>query len=148
MSEPDQRERQDANREVIEEFRANGGAVGGQFAAMNLLLLTTTGARTGQPRTQPLNHMADGDRWVVFAGNGGRPARPGWYHNLVAQPNVTIELGHDGGTETVEAVATVAQGAEREDLWARQVQIVPFLVKMQDTAPGPIPVVILTRRSG
>jgi deazaflavin-dependent oxidoreductase (nitroreductase family) len=139
-------ERQDRNREVIEQFRANRGNVGGPFAAMTLLLLTTVGARTGQRRTWPLNYLADGDRWVVVAGNGGRPTRPGWYHNLLAQPNATIELGTESGTETIDVVATVLEGGERAALWDTQVARVPSLATMQETAPGPIPVVALTRR--
>lgn len=139
-------ERQESNRAVIEEFRANRGNVGGPFAQMTLLLLTTVGARTGQQRTWPLNFLADGDRWVVVAGNGGRPTRPGWYHNLVAHPNATIELGAESGTETIEVVATILDGDERAKLWDTQVARVPSLAKMQETAPGPIPVVALTRR--
>jgi deazaflavin-dependent oxidoreductase (nitroreductase family) len=146
MAQPDQQQRRDNNLKVIEEFRANGGRVGGPFAEMTLLLLTTVGARTGQPRTWPLNFLADGDRWVVAAGNGGRPTRPGWYYNLLAQPNATIEIGEGDTTKTVHVVATVAEGAEREDLWARQVARVPSLRRMAQTAPGPIPVVVLTQR--
>jgi deazaflavin-dependent oxidoreductase (nitroreductase family) len=146
MAQPDQQERRDRNREVVEEFRANGGQVAGPFAEMTLLLLTTVGARTGQPRTWPLNFLADGDRWVVVAGNGGRPTRPGWYHNLLAEPNATIEIGEGGTTRTVHVVATIAEGAEREDLWARQTARVPSLEQMAKTAPGPVPVIILTQR--
>lgn len=138
---PDE-ERQQLNHAIVEEFRANGGTVSGQFAGMPLLLLTTKGARTGLDRTWPLAYMADGDRWVVFAGNGGRPNRPAWYHNLVAEPNATIEVG----TETIPVRATVTEGAERADLWTRQLDVVPYLEKMQETAPGPIPVVALSRR--
>jgi deazaflavin-dependent oxidoreductase (nitroreductase family) len=143
MSDP---ERQESNRGVIEEFRANKGNVGGPFAQMTLLLLTTVGARTGQQHTWPLNFLADGDRWVVVAGNGGRPTRPGWYHNLVAHPDATIELGAESGTETIDVVATVLEGSERDTLWDVQVARVPSLATMQETAPGPIPVVALTRR--
>jgi deazaflavin-dependent oxidoreductase (nitroreductase family) len=139
-------ERQDRNREVIEEFRAHRGNVSGPFAQMTLLLLTTVGARTGQRRTWPLNYLADGDRWVVVAGNGGRPTRPGWYHNLLAQRNATIELGTESGTETIDVVATILDGDERQKLWDTQVARVPSLATMQETAPGPIPVVALTRR--
>jgi deazaflavin-dependent oxidoreductase (nitroreductase family) len=113
---------------------------------MTLLLLTTVGARSGQPRTWPLNYLADGDRWVVAAGNGGRPTRPGWYYNLLAQPEATIELGTEHGTETIEVTATILDGEERAALWDVQVARVPSLATMQDTAPGPIPVVALTRR--
>jgi deazaflavin-dependent oxidoreductase (nitroreductase family) len=135
-------DRQQANHAIVEEFRANAGTVDGQFAGIPLLLLTTIGARTGQQRTWPLSYVSDGQRWVVFAGNGGRPDRPGWYHNLVAEPNATIEIG----TATIPVHATVAEGAERADLWARQLAVVPHLEQMQQTAPGPIPVLVLARR--
>ncbi|HEX5406565.1 MAG TPA: nitroreductase/quinone reductase family protein [Pseudonocardiaceae bacterium] len=134
--------RQELNHAIIEEFRANAGVVGGQFAGTPLLLLTTKGARTGLARTWPLGFMADADRWVVFAANGGRPNVPAWYHNLLAEPDATIEIG----TETIPVRATVTEGPERADLWTRKVAEMPALERMQQTAPGPIPVVALVRR--
>jgi deazaflavin-dependent oxidoreductase (nitroreductase family) len=91
-------ERQDLNdwdRQIIEEFRANGGNVGGQFAGAPLLLLTTTGAKSGEPRTHPLAYLRDAGHLYVFAGNRGAPTNPAWYHNLVAHPDVTVELGEE-----------------------------------------------------
>src|ERR671927_20150 len=101
------------NRSLIAEYRATGGQVTGQFAGAPLLLLTTTGARSGQPRTTPLAYTVDGDRLVVIASKGGAPTHPDWYHNLRAQPEVTVELG----TETFPARATIPQGAERQRLF-------------------------------
>src|SRR5687767_1278791 len=82
----------DFNRGIVEEFRATGGKVRGRFANRPLMLLTTTGAKTGLPRTTPLVYTTDGDRVVVIASKGGAPTNPDWYHNLVANPIVTVEL--------------------------------------------------------
>ncbi|MFE3730406.1 nitroreductase family deazaflavin-dependent oxidoreductase [Nocardia sp. NPDC059154] len=133
--------RQRLHEEVIEQFRAGGGQVGGQFAERDLLLLTTTGARTGQDRTWPLAYQRDGDRLVVFAANGGRPHRPGWYHNLVANPAGTVEVG----TETWPVTAVVASGDERARLWDRQLEMTPFMADFQAKVEWEIPVVVLTR---
>ncbi|MFC1400109.1 MULTISPECIES: nitroreductase/quinone reductase family protein [Streptacidiphilus] len=142
----DQAQRREWNQKVIEEFRANGGVVGGSFAGSDLLLLTTRGARSGEQRVSPLAAITadggEGRRWAVFAANGGRPTRPGWYYNLSADPVVTVEVG----TETFQAVAEDATGAEREQLWAVMLERLPSLDDFQTTAPGPIPVVVLTRR--
>jgi deazaflavin-dependent oxidoreductase (nitroreductase family) len=138
----EQAERLKWNQQIIEEFRANEGVVGGQFEGSLLLLLTTTGARTGESWTMPLAGMVDGDSWVVFAANGGRPTRPGWYHNLRADPKVTVEVG----TETFAAVATFAEGEDRDRLWTKRIELAPFMADFQATAPGPIPVVVLTRQ--
>ncbi|MGV9668735.1 nitroreductase/quinone reductase family protein [Nocardia niigatensis] len=133
--------RQRLNEEVIEEFRAGGGRVGGQFAGTDLLLLTTTGARTGQNRTWPLAYQRDGDRLAVFAANGGRPHRPGWFHNLTANPSGTVEVG----TESWPVTAVIASGDERARLWDRQLERTPFLADFQAKVGWEIPVVILTR---
>src|SRR5262249_35563072 len=98
------------NRQVIEEFRANDGVVRGRFEGLPLLLLHHTGARSGQARINPLAYQADGDRFVIFASKGGAPQHPAWYHNLLAHPDATVEVG----TETVEVAAHVATGAERD----------------------------------
>ncbi|MFC1416430.1 nitroreductase/quinone reductase family protein [Streptacidiphilus cavernicola] len=143
MAEQDQAQRLQWNEQVIEEFRANKGVVGGPFEGATLLLLTTRGAHTGLRRTMPLAALPAGEgRWAVFAANGGRPHRPGWYYNLVAEPEVTVELG----TERFRAVAADAAGEERERLWAAQLAVLPALADFQATAPGPIPVVVLTRQ--
>ena len=134
--------RNDRNRPLIEEFRSNQGKVSGHFADAPLLLLGTSGAKTGQPRTNPLMFLPDGDRWIVFASKGGDPTSPDWYHNLVANPNVTVEVG----TETFEAVATVLTDDERDGLFARQAELYPMYAEYQQRTTRMIPVVALTRR--
>jgi deazaflavin-dependent oxidoreductase (nitroreductase family) len=115
------REMNDYNRRVIEEFRANGGKVGGMWQGTPLLLLTTTGAKSGERRTTPMGYRADGDRLIVWASNGGSPTNPDWYHNLVAHPHVTVEVG----TETFDAIAGVTEDAERDQLWTQLVALYP-----------------------
>src|SRR5262245_3417902 len=112
----------DYNRQVIEEFRAGRGKPGGRWEGRPLLLLTTTGARSGQPRTTPMMYIPDGDRLLVTASNIGAPTHPDWYRNLVAHPEVTVEIG----TETFNATAVVAAGSERQHLWTRIVELYPF----------------------
>src|SRR5262249_19240167 len=111
------------NRALIEEYRANGGRLSGRLANSSILLLTTLGARSGQPRRVPLGYGRAGDRIVVVAADAGADAHPDWYYNLVAHPEVTIELG----SERFQARASTAVGAEREQLLARQAEIVPWL---------------------
>src|SRR5690606_3153784 len=94
----------DRNKQIIEEFRANGGQVGGFFTNRPILLLHTTGAKSGQPRVNPLVYMADGDRWIIIASKGGSPTHPDWYYNLLANPKVSIEVG----TEHVPVTAAIA----------------------------------------
>jgi deazaflavin-dependent oxidoreductase (nitroreductase family) len=106
-----------------------------------LLLLTTTGARTGERRTVPLIHMADGDTIVVAAGGGGSPTNPGWYHNVVANPSVTVEVG----TDTFDGTASVASGAERERLWGLIAEKMPITLEHQQKVKRQIPVVVLQR---
>src|SRR5712691_13553460 len=103
----------DYNRKLIEEFRANRDKAGRAFEGRPLLLLTTTGARSGQRRTTPMMYIPDGDRLLVIASNAGAPAHPDWYRNLVAHPGVTVEVG----SETFEATAIVTTGEERNQLW-------------------------------
>ncbi|GAB2512272.1 nitroreductase/quinone reductase family protein [Nocardia heshunensis] len=134
--------RQQLNEDIIRQFRSGGGQVGGQFAQMPLLLLTTTGAQTGEARTWPLAYQQDGERVVVFAANGGRGTRPGWYHNLRANPVGTVEIG----TESWEVAASVVEGADRAQLWERQLVVSPFLADFQAKLDWEIPVVALTRR--
>ena len=100
---------------VVTEFRARGGNVGGYHASMDLLLLTTTGARTGQRRAVPLTYVPDSGRYIVTAGNVGSDRHPAWYHNLAANPDVTVEVG----TEAFPAVAAIADEAERRALYER-----------------------------
>src|SRR5437016_5088000 len=133
----------DWDRQIIEEFRANGGKVGGQFAGVPLLLLTTTGAKSGQQRISPLAYLSEGGRIYIFAGNRGAPTNPNWYHNLVAHPDVTVELG----TEKFEARATVIEGEEGERLGRIQVQKIPALAELAATITRQVPVVLLERKS-
>jgi deazaflavin-dependent oxidoreductase (nitroreductase family) len=125
------------NQNLIAEYRANGGKLSGQLANSHLLLLTTRGAKSGQPRTIPLGYVQDGDRLIVIAANAGAPAHPDWYHNLLAHPEVTIELGG----EQFQAHASTAEGAERERLAA----LVPYYPAQQQKTSRQIPVVVLTR---
>ncbi|WNM35907.1 nitroreductase family deazaflavin-dependent oxidoreductase [Streptomyces sp. Li-HN-5-11] len=134
-------ERLQRNQLVIDEFRSAGGVVGGDFAGVPLLLLTTTGARSGEPRTMPMTYLRDGTRLVVFGANGGRPKHPGWYHNLLADPAALVEVG----TEAYRVTATVTEGAERERLWAQQLLHTPYFEGFQEQAGRRIPVVALTR---
>jgi deazaflavin-dependent oxidoreductase (nitroreductase family) len=132
----------DWDRQIIDEFRANGGKVGGQFAGAPLLLLTTTGAKSGEPRTRPLAYLSDGGRIYVFAGNRGAPTNPSWYHNLIAHPDVTVELG----TETFEARAIVMDSTEEDRLWSIQLQKMPTLAELREKITRKFPVVLLERK--
>jgi deazaflavin-dependent oxidoreductase (nitroreductase family) len=132
----------DWDRQIIDEFRANGGKVGGQFAGAPLLLLTTTGAKSGEPRTRPLAYLSDGGRIYVFAGNRGAPTNPSWYHNLIAHPDVTVELG----TETFEARAIVMESTEEDRLWNIQLQKMPALAELREKITRKFPVVLLERK--
>jgi deazaflavin-dependent oxidoreductase (nitroreductase family) len=126
---------------VIEQFRANDGRVGGPFEGRALLLITTTGARSGRRRTTPLVYLRDGDRTLVVGSKGGAPTHPDWYHNLLAHPGVTVELGG----ETYEAEAKVITGPERDRLYARLVEQMPFFGDYQARTERVIPVIELER---
>ena len=130
----------DFNARIIEEFRANEGVVGGMFDGVPLLLLHHTGAKSGKTRINPLAYQGDGGRYVVFASKGGAPTNPDWYHNLMAHPDVTIEVG----TETLAAVASEATGEERERLFRTQVENVPQFGEYEKQAGRVIPVIVLT----
>lgn len=129
------------NRRIIEEFRANKGKVGGQFAAAPLLLLTATGAKSGRQLTIPLAYSRDGDRIVVIASKAGAPTNPDWYHNLIANPVVTVEVG----SERFRARATVAKGEERERLFSNQAKQMSVFNDYQKKTTRPIPVFVLER---
>jgi deazaflavin-dependent oxidoreductase (nitroreductase family) len=130
------------NAGIVEDFRAHQGRITlGRFAARELLLLTTTGARSGTPRTTPLAYTRDGERYVVIASNGGEHTNPDWYHNLVAHPEVTVEVG----TERFRAIARVTEGAERDRLFAAQAAVMPGFLKYQDRTSRWIPVIVLER---
>jgi deazaflavin-dependent oxidoreductase (nitroreductase family) len=136
MSNPD-----NFNESVITEFRTNGGKVGGYFANADLLLLTTTGAKSGQPRVSPLAYTTDGDRIVIIASKAGAPTNPDWYHNLLAHPLATVELGQ----ERFQARATVTDEPERERLYAKMVEKMPGFAEYQRKTARKIPVVTLQR---
>ncbi|WP_239108369.1 nitroreductase/quinone reductase family protein [Microbispora siamensis] len=135
----------DFNQQIIQEFRANRGRVGGPFEGARLLLLTTTGARSGVRHTVPLGYLHDeGGRMLVIASAGGAPHHPAWYHNLRANPHVTVETG----VFTIEAEATVLEGEERERLFARAVEADSGWADYQAKSGRVLPVVALTPRSG
>jgi deazaflavin-dependent oxidoreductase (nitroreductase family) len=129
------------NRKLIDEFRANGGKVGGLFANMPVLLLTMTGAKSGQSRTTPLVYSKDGDRIVLIASMGGAPNNPDWYHNLLAHPGVEVEIG----AERFPVRATVAKGEERERLFNAQARQTPIFAEYQKKTARQIPVFVLER---
>jgi deazaflavin-dependent oxidoreductase (nitroreductase family) len=127
---------------LITEFRANGGHVtSGPFAGRPVLLLSTTGAKSGQPRLAPVVHSRDGEHYVIVASKAGSPTHPGWYHNLLANPVVTVEVGG----ETFEARARVTEGAERDRLFAERVAASPNFAEYQRRTTRVIPVVVLDR---
>jgi len=127
------------NRQVIAEFRANGGHVGGRFAGLPMLLLTTTGAKSGVERTTPLVCRPEGGTLVIIASKAGAPEHPAWYHNIVANPEVTVEYG----TETFRARARIAKGDERERLYAAQAALLPAFDEYRQRTTREIPVVVL-----
>ncbi|MGX1491120.1 MULTISPECIES: nitroreductase/quinone reductase family protein [Streptomyces] len=130
----------DFNQQVIEEFRANKGRVGGPFEGGRLLLLTTTGARTGRPHTTPVAYLPDGgERVLVIASAAGSPKHPAWFHNLVAHPEVTVEAG----AFTYPARAVVLEGEERDRAFARAVEAEPGWAAYQERTERVIPVVAL-----
>ena len=131
----------DWNKAIIEEFRANGGKVGGMFAGRTLLLLHTIGAKSQQPRINPVAYMTDGDRLVIIASKGGAPTNPDWYYNLVAHPDVTVEVG----TEQFQVHATVAAEPDRTRLYQQMVAMMPGFAEYEQKTTRKIPVIILTR---
>jgi deazaflavin-dependent oxidoreductase (nitroreductase family) len=132
-------EANDWNSKIIEEFRANEGKVGGPFAGAPLLLLHTVGARTGQPRVKPVMYQSVGGSYAIFASKGGAPTNPAWYHNLLAHPQVSAEIG----SRTVPLVARVAEGQERDRIWAVQKRDHPGFADYETKTTRQIPVIIL-----
>jgi deazaflavin-dependent oxidoreductase (nitroreductase family) len=127
---------------LIAEFRANGGQItSGPFAGRTVLLLTTIGVKSGQERLAPVVYTRDGDRIVIVASKGGAPTHPSWYLNLVANPVVTLEVG----AEKFQARATVAEGAERDRLYAAHAASYPGFLEYQEKTSRVIPVVTLER---
>jgi deazaflavin-dependent oxidoreductase (nitroreductase family) len=130
----------DHNKKIIEEFRSNGGKVGGPFEGKTLLLLHTKGAKTGQERVNPVAYVRDGDRYVVIASKGGAPTHPSWYYNLVANPEITVEVGRD----KFQARAQVAEEPERTRLYDKMVEMMPGFAEYRKKTTRRIPVFVLT----
>jgi deazaflavin-dependent oxidoreductase (nitroreductase family) len=133
----------DPNQPVIGEFRASGGTVGGGFEGVALVLLTTVGAKTGAPRTNPAVYLRDGDRILLFATNAGGSKNPGWFHNLLAHPQATIEIGEDGHVRTHRVRAAPLEGAERAHFYEIQARRDPAFHEYQAKTSRTIPVVAL-----
>ena len=131
----------DWNTQIIEEFRANEGRVGGQFKGAPMILIHHLGARSGTERVSPLVYFPDGDRMVIVASAGGAPKNPDWYHNLKAHPRITVEVG----AETFEVDATELTGDERAALWTRIVERMPGFADYQGKVTRQIPLIALTR---
>ncbi len=131
----------DWNTKIINEFHANGGKVGGNFQGAHMILLTTTGAKSGQSRTNPLVYLPEDNRVFIFASKAGAPTNPDWYHNLIAHPQVIAEIG----TEKFEATAKVITGPERVRIYAKQASIMPGFADYEKSTSRLIPVVELER---
>ncbi len=129
----------DWNQKIIEEFRANQGKVGGQFDGTALLILTSTGAKSGEPRESPLVYRPEGDDLVIFASKGGAPTNPDWLHNLRAHPEASVEVG----TETKQVVAREAQADERARIWEAHKVEYPGFADYEAKTDRMIPVVVL-----
>lgn len=129
------------NTALINEFRANDGKVSGNFEGWPLVIITTIGAQSGQERVSPLVHTADGDRIVIIASKGGAPTSPDWFHNIVKNPTVKVELPG----ETFTATATIETGAERERLFRAQAEAMPNFAEYEKATDRLIPVVTLSR---
>ena len=131
----------DLNQRVIDEFRANAGRCGGPFEGNPMVLLTTTGARSGLPRTSPVTFTTDGDRWVLIASKAGADHHPAWYHNVVANPDVVLEVG----SERFPARARIAEEPERSRLFAERVAVMPRFDGYRQITDRTIPVVVIER---
>ncbi len=135
----------DFNRKVAEDFRANDGKVGPPFEGAPMILLWTTGAKSGKTYLAPLVYQADGDRVLIFASKAGAPTNPDWYHNLVANPTVTVEVAKADGVDTYEATATEVKGDERDALYRRQVELMPGFGDYEAKTSRTIPVISITK---
>lgn len=132
------------NDQVIAEFRANGGRVGGMFEGRdNMVIITTTGARSGRPVTNPLVFLPDGDRIVLIASNGGADKHPAWYHNLLADPVLTVEVPG----ETYTGKAELVDDPERTRLFDRMVELLPGFAEYREKTDRVIPVFAVHRTS-
>ena len=136
----------DWNDTIIAEFRANGGRVGGPFEGAPLLLLHSTGARSGQERVHPMMYQAVGEAWAVFASKAGAPTNPGWFHNVSAHPEASIEIGDGSSVQSVPVRARVLDDAERGPVWETQKERYPGFAEYEAKTDRVIPVVLLERR--
>ena len=125
----------------LRRIASNGGKVGGSFAGAPLLLLTTTGAKSGMARTTPVMYLPDGERLIIFASKAGASTNPDWYHNLVAHPQATVEVG----SETFKVTAVEVTGEERDQLYARQATLYPGFAAYEAKTTRRIPVIALQR---
>ena len=132
----------DFNTKIIDEFRENEGKVGGPFAGAPMVLVHHFGAKSGQERVSPVVYQALGESFVVFASKAGSDTNPAWYHNLVAHPEVEIEVG----SSTIPVRARVAEGVERERIWTKQKADMPGFADYEAKTSRQIPVVVLDRR--
>lgn len=130
----------DFNQKIMEEFHANGGKVGGRFDGVDILILTSTGRKSGQMRWHPIAYSTDGDRYIIVASKAGAPTSPDWYHNVVASGSAVIEVGND----VIPVEATIATGAERERLYAQHAARMPAFNDYVKNTTREIPVVVLT----
>ena len=135
----DWKQQGDWNRRIIQEFRANEGRVGGPFAGSPLLLLTTTGAKSGQSRTTPLSYYSENGRLFIFATKAAAPTNPDWYHNIIAHPDVAVEMGK----ESFPATGTVLGEEERARIYAKQAALSPRFAEYERQTTRMIPVVEL-----
>lgn len=133
----------DFNKQVIEEFRANNGKVGGPFEGATLLLLHSTGAKSGKERVNPLMYLKDNDRYVIIASKAGADSHPDWYYNVTANPEVSIEVG----SEKLDAVATVAEEPERTRLYGKMEAKSSGFTEYKNKTSRVIPVIVLTPKS-
>jgi deazaflavin-dependent oxidoreductase (nitroreductase family) len=135
---------QDFNKSLIADLRANGGrATSGPFRGGSVLILTTVGAKSGETRENPLAYTRAGDSYVVIASKGGAPSNPAWFHNLVANPDVKLEVRG----ETIPVRARVAEGEEHQRLYDAQAKLMPGFAEYQKKTTRKIPVVVLEPRS-
>ncbi|MEJ1230098.1 MAG: nitroreductase family deazaflavin-dependent oxidoreductase [Galbitalea sp.] len=137
----------DWNDKIIAEFRDNDGVVGGPFAGAHLLLLTTTGAKSGEKRVSPMMYFPDGDNRIVVASKAGAPTNPAWYHNLLANPEVRVEASVEGGVEEYDATATPLPEPERTAKYAQIGSVNPGFAEYQKKTDRKIPLIVLSRKA-
>ena len=135
------------NSDVVRQFRSDNGKISsGMFKGARLLLLTTTGAKSGKERINPLAFTRDGDNHVIIASKGGSPTHPDWYHNILANPEVDVEVATQSGVDQFAAHARIARGDERQRLYDAQAAVMPNFADYQKKTSREIPVVVLERR--